>query len=205
MEFEAQGSRYRRDVFSPVFLVALLLSVVLHFWLAGFIREGMFAGDSVQPRTVTPSSLQLRIRRPAPVALDPIVAAGERKHRRRLSTPKVVAGAPPKVVPDSARPAAPLELSGERVERILRELVEQEASAPTTGGTVVDRALARHLSRAPRRTGVAAEQRGAAQDNSFSAGSWVDQVRIGDSCFRVRRANPLEPLDHEMWYMAECE
>lgn len=39
---------------------------------------------------------------------------------------------------------------------------------------------------------------------SFDGGSWSDFIKMGDKCFRVEAANPLDELSVEKWYRVAC-
>ncbi|WP_231871263.1 hypothetical protein [Halioglobus sp. HI00S01] len=74
-----------------------------------------------------------------------------------------------------------------------------------TGAVAMDTALAAHLNGAPRR--VAATQDAKSGDSTYMGGAWVDQVRMGDRCFRVVR--PIQSIRWVMrlgtaWHASSC-
>lgn len=41
-------------------------------------------------------------------------------------------------------------------------------------------------------------------ETRFSGGRWETFLQIGDRCFHVLEADPLQPLDTEQWYLVDC-
>ena len=39
---------------------------------------------------------------------------------------------------------------------------------------------------------------------TYDAGSWTEWVQLGDKCFQVKKANPLETYSNEIWYRTAC-
>jgi hypothetical protein len=39
---------------------------------------------------------------------------------------------------------------------------------------------------------------------TYYAGNWTEWVQFGNTCFYLKRANPLEPYSNEVWYKTAC-
>ncbi|RLA40534.1 MAG: hypothetical protein DRR42_25765 [Gammaproteobacteria bacterium] len=72
------------------------------------------------------------------------------------------------------------------------------------GAIVVNADLLKTLNQSERRQGIVAGNQFRDFDSSFSGGVWSDFVQMGDRCFRVVHANPLESMSREMWYRTKC-
>ena len=72
------------------------------------------------------------------------------------------------------------------------------------GAALVDSALAAQLNQAPRRKGFVPEELHAGLGGSFGGGAWTDYLRMGDDCFQVVQADPLDSLSTETWYRVRC-
>ena len=68
----------------------------------------------------------------------------------------------------------------------------------TQGAVVLDPALREQLNTALRRTGNVGSE--GSPEPVFDGAGWTQQVQIGNKCFRVQSANPLDSTSHEAWY-----
>ena len=120
---------------------------------------------------------------------------------------------PPPAVPPAnmsdptatSKKAGPLFISAEAVAEAAKAALaaEQHREGLTTQGAVVlDPALREQLNTALRRTGNVGPE--GSPEPVFDGAGWTQQVQIGDQCFRVQSANPLDSTSREAWYPSPC-
>lgn len=160
-------------------------------------------------------------------------AGGDRKPPERAANPalKISLGMPalPESVPVTGEPEAKpdslqeITLSPQRRIRPAATVIDAtgtprlnlsvprlpEERQQVTRGTVVSEQLNRQLAQ----FGRGDEPRGQAQaytaldagQSSFESGGWTSRVRLGDKCFRVVAADPLQPGSFEQWFAIKCD
>jgi|GEM_PF-4468059 len=99
----------------------------------------------------------------------------------------------------------PLLISPEAVAEAAKAALaaEQYGDGFTTQGAVVlDPALREQLNTALRRTGNVGSE--GSPEPVYDGAGWTQQVQIGDKCFKVQSANPLDSTSHEAWYPSPC-
>ncbi|QFU75935.1 hypothetical protein EY643_09825 [Halioglobus maricola] len=85
----------------------------------------------------------------------------------------------------------------------INEALEKPRTLTDNGAVVMDVALLKSLNEAQRQ--IAMNIDSLPDLNGFEGGSWVSMVRVDDHCFRVRQANPLEPMSRETWHRTPCK
>jgi len=189
-----------------VILLAISLSIAAHFaflatrpdWLS------IWSSPVAESRSV---SVQIQATPELPVATDRSpVSRDTREVVPRERAPRDSA-VPPAVEPaerhNTTQP--PLDLD---TEAMLSELLLHEGAGgddrlySDNGAVVMNRELREFINRAPRAS------LGALPESTLGGG--MDGVtptqffRMGDACFQVQSANPLEPISHEMWFRIAC-
>lgn len=185
---------------------ALLLSLLLHALLVLYLDVNLEWGGRDAPAATSFSTLELRVRAPSAVDPRPSVEPVAAPATTTLAPVTEVEPVPPQTetpeqsLPKTLRPGLILDLQD-----VLPDTPEPGAPETITdnGATVMNSELFTLLQDAERRSGyVPGAEGGHAVE--FQGGAWVDFVRDGDRCFRVVRADPLEPGSHDMWYRVSC-
>jgi hypothetical protein len=204
--------------------LALGLSLLLHAALLARLDLSLTAAVPVEPAL---SPVAITLRRPAAA---PPVPQRERGATPVPADPTAVppsaaavaeppAAAPPESglvsEPEPARPA--LRRDGSALRPPARSAAGLDLSLPalprepprTARGTVVDPRLSERLARAREqrvgRPAAASDAPDPAAGADFSSGRWTSRLRVGDLCFDVVEANPLEPLSREQWFAVACD
>lgn len=100
-----------------------------------------------------------------------------------------------------------LRIDSESVRTAIRLLdIDQDSpqGISENGAVVLNSELLRQLNQSSRSEPGIADNDIASVHSSFSGGSWTDHIRLGDSCFRVTQADPLDPVSQETWYRIKC-
>jgi hypothetical protein len=91
------------------------------------------------------------------------------------------------------------------IKRFLKGVPETPSSKTTVNGAVV---MNQTIHKALQQNPGIEKFTEAASDSprlaTYDAGSWTEWVQFGNTCFHVKRANPLEPYSNEAWYRTAC-
>jgi hypothetical protein len=193
----------------------LLLSLALHLLLLRLISQhGLPGGSQRQAPATVALQLQLRMPQSPPVA-DAVARSALTAEDGPI--PEKPAVLPEDVPGKQAQISALHEPAGaDSQPRRVLDLSLPDSFEPepnpviSSSATVFNPELARQINLQRRRfaSGSGTQTSTATQAGStmsFQAGRWQSFVRIGNLCFEVIEANPLEPLSTEQWYAVDCD
>jgi hypothetical protein len=111
--------------------------------------------------------------------------------------------------PTAMEPPNPLPAQRERLNLSLPVIPSTESGAEPSASTIFDPTLTQRISQqrarsAPGRAGRLSSLDETASQPDFRGGRWQSFLRVGNLCFEVIEADPLEPLSNEQWYAVDC-
>jgi hypothetical protein len=182
---------------------AILVSACLHLVAFYFPYPRPLPHTMPTPEEVaSPLRVQLRApRKPPERAAETQVLSEILVNSSRKKKPVSLA------VPQQLKALKKLRISREDMEAAIRppDAADNDWNGLSDNGAIVIKPdLLARLNQSERRLGLMPDDRAPQFNSSFSAGAWTDFVRIGNTCFRVIQANPLEPVPQETWYRIKC-
>jgi hypothetical protein len=177
---------------------SLFASLLLH----GLLLWRIDIGVAVAPETLAP--LRATYRRGQAAAANSAVVAPTAPLPAQ-DAPGAVIESQPRGPATPANPAADESAMTRSLDLTLPPLPSDAVVPGITSGTVFDPGLRRRI--AAQRSARAASRdapAGYAGQESFEGGRWRQFLRLGDSCFQVVGADPLDSLGSEQWYRVRC-
>jgi hypothetical protein len=182
--------------------VLLMISATLHWIVLSYVLP-LFSKTKIFPQTDYTLNISLK-----PIAPD--VA-----HKSETVARQITAANPIKPLLNSPKshkkqgntsieaPNSALRLNRQSIKETIETTLQlQDHSGYTQSGAVVmNGSLLSTLNQSSQKIGPL---NSTSPMTSYDGGAWSDFIKMGDKCFRVEAANPLDELSVEKWYRVAC-
>lgn len=195
-------------------MLALLLSALLHV-LVSLVVHPRIRSDEPLRRIFPELAIELRgYARPASaeeiIPIPPVAAPTDNSPGDVTSpaTENATTAAPRTQSPTAA--ATSTAITHPQLDLSLPTLEAAPVPRSPISGTVFNAGLVTRIAAERRRRFGAGASAGrslalGADTTSYSGGQWESVLRVGDLCFRVIEANPLDALSNEQWFRVDCD
>jgi hypothetical protein len=196
----------------PIALVlALLVSAFLHSLLVTFLNPRF---PSAVPATLILPKLSVELRSfadpvtPVPAPLTSTLSEPEAAPMPDKDTTQPLRREVP-LIPENAAAGVP-RIPASSLDLSLPPLDADPNADEAVSGTVFSAGLLRRIADERRSRSALSARTGdrialGVDSTSYSGGQWESMLRVGDLCFRVIEANPLDALSNEQWFRVDCD
>jgi hypothetical protein len=179
-------------------LICLVISLAIH--LVAWLQYQLTS--KAGPTAATPLTVVLRT---APQTVAPKVPETNLPPISETPTPTLPPADVSTIITSASRLALPRRVDKKPLDLSLPPFEDEAELSP--GSIVVDPRLREQLiTWSLRNTTRAAVPGFSALDTNQSqqGGRWATLVQLGNKCFRILEANPLEPFSQEQWFAIDC-